>query len=95
MDTLLRVVNLTKRFGGLVAVNDVSMDINLGEGMDGLMLTKMIRNMPKYTQTPIIAITAYAMQNDKDECINAGCSDYITKPFTKEILLNIISQYIP
>ncbi len=70
------------------------MDINLGEGMDGLMLTKMIRNMPKYSQTPIIAITAYAMQSDKDECINAGCSDYITKPFTKEILLNIISQFI-
>ncbi len=70
------------------------MDINLGEGMDGLMLTKMIRNMPKYSQTPIIAITAYAMESDKDECINAGCSDYITKPFTKEMLLNIISQFI-
>ena len=69
------------------------MDINLGEGIDGLVVTKIIRKLSKYTKTPIIAITAYTMEYNKEEFIEAGCSDYILKPFSKETLLNKISQY--
>ena len=70
------------------------MDINLGGGIDGLVVTKIIKRMIKYVQTPIIAITAYAMNGDMEKFIEAGCIDYISKPFTKETLLNKISLLI-
>ncbi|MGA9291736.1 MAG: PAS domain S-box protein [Ignavibacteriaceae bacterium] len=70
------------------------MDINLGEGINGIILTKIIRKISKYTKTPIIAITAYAMRGDENECISAGCNDYIVKPFGREILLKKISKFL-
>ena len=68
------------------------MDINLGAGMDGLSATRILRKMDIYCQTPIIATTAYAMYGDRENFIEAGCTDYIAKPFTKEVLLNLISH---
>ena len=70
----------------------ILMDINLGAGMNGLEVTKILKQMNKYARTPIIATTAYAMQGDEEKFIETGCTDYISKPFTKEILLNKISQ---
>ncbi len=70
----------------------ILMDINLGAGMNGLEVTKILKQMNKYARTPIIATTAYAMQGDEERFIETGCTDYISKPFTKEILLNKISQ---
>jgi CheY-like chemotaxis protein len=63
--------------------------------MDGYEATKMIRNTfpsPK-NQTPIIAITAHAMIEEKEKCIIAGMNDYISKPFTPENLFNKIKIY--
>lgn len=62
-------------------------DMNLGKGMDGVEVTKKLRELPAYKKTPIIAITAYAMSGDKEEFLAAGCSDYISKPFLKSELL--------
>jgi CheY-like chemotaxis protein len=73
----------------------VFMDINLGRGVSGLDVVKKIRNFEKYKNIPIIATTAFAMPGDKEEFLDAGCSGYLSKPFTKEKLLNILKEYNP
>lgn len=72
------------------AVNIVFMDIKMPI-MDGLQATQIIkRNKPSL---PIIAQTAFAMSNDRDEAIKCGCDDYISKPIDTTVLFNIISKY--
>ena len=70
----------------------ILMDINLAKGIDGMQTTKLIRELPQYEKTPIIAITAFAMRGDKEEFLGAGCSHYISKPFTKASLLNLMGE---
>ncbi len=52
--------------------------------MDGIQATKHLRNIG--VKIPIIAQTAFAMDNDEENCISAGCNDYISKPINKELL---------
>ncbi|MDP3149601.1 MAG: PAS domain S-box protein [Ignavibacteria bacterium] len=70
----------------------ILMDINLAKGIDGMQTTKLIRELPQYKNTPIIAITAFAMRGDKEEFLGAGCSHYISKPFSKTALLDLIKE---
>ncbi|MDP3684463.1 MAG: ATP-binding protein, partial [Ignavibacteria bacterium] len=70
----------------------ILMDINLAKGIDGMQTTKLIRELPQYKNTPIIAITAFAMRGDKEEFLGAGCSHYISKPFSKAALLDLIQE---
>jgi PAS domain S-box-containing protein len=72
----------------------VLMDINLGSGMDGMAVTKEIRKMPQYAETPIIAVTAYAMDSDREEFLSGGCSHYLSKPFEKQELLELIASIV-
>lgn len=72
----------------------ILMDINLAKGIDGMQTTKLIRELPHYKNTPIIAITAYAMRGDKEEFLGAGCSHYIAKPFTKTALINLMEEVL-
>lgn len=60
--------------------------------MNGYDATKEIRN--KGIMTPIVAMTAKIMADDKNECMKAGCDDYIAKPFSKNELVQIISKYL-
>ena len=62
----------------------ILMDIQL-PGMDGLTATKIIKEQSKSKNTPIVALTAYAMKGDKERIEGAGGDGYITKPInTKE-----------
>jgi PAS domain S-box-containing protein len=70
----------------------IFMDINLRRGMDGKKATMMIRKMEGYEITPIIATTAYAMAGDKEEFILAGCSHYLSKPFGKTEIINVVKK---
>lgn len=70
----------------------ILMDINLGAGMTGSELTKKIREIKSYKSVPIIAMTAFAMEGDKEEFLKAGCSHYLSKPFSKEELLVLIES---
>ncbi len=71
----------------------IIMDINLGaDTMDGIQVTKQIRALPQYKNVPVIAITAFALDGDKEEFINAGCTHYLAKPFTAEGLITIVRQ---
>ncbi|TAL67572.1 MAG: PAS domain S-box protein [Bacteroidetes bacterium] len=72
----------------------ILMDINLGSGKNGIDVTKEIRNLEGYKRTPIIAITAFAMKGDREEFIASGCNDYLSKPFTEDELIQILSKYV-
>lgn len=65
--------------------------------MDGLEATSIIREIEKGTgkHIPIIGITAYAVQADREKCISAGMDDYMSKPFVKEEFYKMIEKYIP
>lgn len=74
----------------------VLMDIQMPE-MDGLEATRAIRSgrtKAPNPKIPIIAMTANAMQSDRDMCRNAGMNDYISKPFTKETLAQVLSLWL-
>ncbi len=70
----------------------IFMDINLRWGMDGKQTAKAIRKIKGYETIPIIAVTAYAMVGDKEEFIAAGCSHYLSKPFTQQDVLNLMEN---
>ncbi|MFO7600055.1 MAG: response regulator, partial [Candidatus Desulfacyla sp.] len=64
--------------------------------MDGYTATRKIRKWEKENRkdaTPIIALTAHALVEDKQKCLDAGCTDYLSKPLKKDDLLNKVSQY--
>lgn len=71
------------------------MDINLGTGLSGVDVTKELRKFQEYQDTPIIALTAFAMKGDKEEFIASGCTDYLSKPFDKETLVEIMQNALP
>lgn len=72
----------------------ILMDIDLGFGMNGLEAAKRIKSLPQYVNVPIIAVTAYALIGDKERFLSEGCTHYIPKPFTRDELLNLVSQVI-
>lgn len=71
----------------------ILMDIMMPE-MDGFEAMKRIRSIPAYKKIPIIAITAKAMKNDKEKCIDAGASDYISKPINIEKLFSLMKVWL-
>lgn len=62
--------------------------------MDGLEATRKIRQLPLLHHTPIIALTANASKADRENCLDAGMDDYLTKPIRKETLYNMLSRYL-
>lgn len=60
--------------------------------VDGYIATRKIREMDK--NIPIIAQTAYALAGDSKKAMDAGCTDYITKPIKKEILLSKVERLL-
>lgn len=74
-------------------VDLILMDIQLPE-MNGFEITRLIRESEKDGQhIPIIAMTAYAMQEDRDKCIKAGMDEYISKPIDIEKLYEILEKF--
>ena len=68
------------------------MDIGLKKEMTGLDVTKKLRKMEVYKKTPIVAVTAYALAGDKERILCAGCSHYLSKPFSKKQLTNLLDS---
>lgn len=71
----------------------ILMDIMMPE-MDGFEAMKKIRKLPAYKTTPIIALTAKAMQEDRAACIKAGASEYLAKPINMERLLSMLKVWL-
>ncbi len=80
-----------------VQANDydvVLMDLNMPI-MDGLHATKLIRAMGgKFASLPIIAVTANALSDSRDECFDAGMNEFVSKPVDKRVLLDTITKFI-
>jgi HAMP domain-containing protein/signal transduction histidine kinase/CheY-like chemotaxis protein len=74
-------------------IDMVLMDIMMPE-MDGYETTQKIRREHKNTALPIIAVTAKAMKGDREKCIEAGASDYITKPVKIDQLLSLMRVWL-
>lgn len=97
---LSKEYNIESATNGLEALEKASqkkydailMDINLGSGITGIEVTQTLRKNPDYANTPIIAITAFAMDGDKEEFLAGGCSDYISKPFTRQEILALMKR---
>lgn len=70
----------------------ILMDINLGKAMNGIETTKKIRELSGYNEIPIIAFTAYAMAGDKEIFLSSGFTHYISKPFTRKDLYQVIME---
>jgi CheY-like chemotaxis protein len=75
-------------------VDIVLMDIMM-PGMDGYAAMRAIRKMEKFRRLPILAITAKAMKNDRQRCLDAGASDYLSKPVKADALLAALRKWLP
>ena len=73
-------------------VDLVVSDIQMGE-MSGLMLLKSIK--AKYPHLPVLLMTAYATIDDAVQAMRDGATDYLSKPFAPEVLLNLVGRYAP
>lgn len=74
--------------------NLILMDINLGAGLNGIEVMKIIRECDKGKNTPVIAITAYANFGNKESFLNAGFDNYILKPYHSDDLLRSVMDTI-
>ena len=72
----------------------IFMDVNMPE-MDGFTATEFIRRLPGAKKnTPIVALTADAMKEDREKCLNVGMNDYISKPFRLEEIEQVLKKYL-
>lgn len=74
-------------------ISIILMDMMMPE-MDGYETIRQIRDQHDYTKLPIIAVTAKAMTGDREKCIKAGASDYISKPVDKDQLLSLLRVWL-
>ncbi len=70
----------------------VLMDVQMPV-MDGFEATRIIRANPVLTDLPVIAVTAHAMQGDRERCLQIGMNDYVAKPITPELLFSVLTRW--
>jgi CheY-like chemotaxis protein len=69
----------------------ILMDIGLKD-VNGMEVVKKLRGMKQYKDTPIVALTAFAMFGDKEKFLKGGCTHYLSKPFLSHELINTVNS---
>jgi len=72
----------------------VLMDIGIPD-LDGYEVARLLRSDETTKKIPIIALTAHAMNGDRDRCLAAGCDEYLAKPFQFPAFEALIAKFIP
>jgi two-component system sensor histidine kinase/response regulator len=88
LETLLKAREKPGRYAAIL------MDMQMPE-MDGLEATRALRADQAFRDLPIIAMTANAMKQDLDACLEAGMNDYVTKPIERAVLARTLQKWIP
>ena len=88
-DNALDGIALAKEYRPDLILMDISMP-----GMDGLTATGQIRNTEEIADTKVIALTANAMDGDKEMTLEAGCDGYISKPINVDTFIDEITGYL-
>lgn len=92
------VFSATNGFAAFDLLEQVSPDLILMDihlpGLDGISAIKAIRSTPEYAQLKIIGISAFAMESDIAEAIDAGCNGYITKPISIRTFIEEVERYL-
>jgi CheY-like chemotaxis protein len=83
-----------ERLNAVSEIDLVLMDVMMPE-MDGFEATREIRKDPRWRKLPIIAVTAKAMKDDQERCLNAGANDYLAKPIELDRLFSLIRVWLP
>ncbi len=84
---------ITKALNGAIQYDAILMDIQMPE-MDGLEATQRIREHLNADFLPIIAMTAHAMESERQRCLAIGMNDHITKPIVPAVLFETLSRWI-
>jgi two-component system cell cycle response regulator DivK len=74
-------------------VDLILLDLQLPD-MDGLEVAKEIRANPDIADTPIIAVTSYAMEEDREKALAAGCCEYLTKPIDVRLMIETVKNHL-
>ncbi len=83
-----------ERLNEVEDIDLVLMDVMMPE-MDGFEATVEIRKDPRWRKLPIIAVTAKAMKDDQERCLQAGANDYLAKPIDLDRLFSLIRVWLP
>lgn len=83
-----------ERLNSVIDIDLVLMDVMMPE-MDGFEATREIRKDPRWRKLPIIAVTAKAMKDDQERCLQAGANDYLAKPIELDRLFSLIRVWLP
>ncbi|HVO75897.1 MAG TPA: PAS domain S-box protein, partial [Ignavibacteriaceae bacterium] len=100
LQNLFKVETASDMISGLEKIQNgeyslVLLDINLGSGGTGNEILKEIRKLRRYDNVPVIAVTAYAMAAEKAIIMGEGFADYISKPFSKKDLNELVLKHLP
>jgi len=71
-------------------LTDLSMPV-----LDGYRTTQLIRSRPALVNVPIVAVTAYALNDENEAALQIGCNEYLTKPFKPRQLLEVVDRLLP
>ncbi|MEO8712538.1 MAG: response regulator [Parafilimonas sp.] len=88
--------NMVEAFAILEAEKEIGiilLDMMMPD-MDGYDAIPLIKSIDAYKHLPVIAVTAQAMQDDREKCIEAGADNYTSKPVDVDLLLRILNEYL-